>query len=148
LNFRRNRFFPSLKVFNGETYLSLSLGLFSSFFHKGKFFIKNKAVYLVVASFLKKILMYASLTNLILFVQKIPLYLQEILSTLNNPVVSLYKHPFGDEIIDENNFRNEFYFDYFFFLNNKSYGFMKTRKRGRVKRKILKRIVAVNRLTD
>ena len=148
LNFKRSRFFPSLKKLNSDTLTTLSLGLFSSFFYKGKFFIKNKAVYLVVASFLRKILLYSSLSNLIFLIKKTPLYLNEILSTINNPVISLYKHPFRDNLINENKISNNFYFNYFIFLQNKPYGFMKSRKKGRVKRKIMKRVVSVNRITD
>jgi len=148
LNFKRNRFFPSLKLLNGETYLTLSLGLFSSFFHKGKFFIKNKAVYLVLASFLRKILIYSSFKELILFVLKTPIYLQELLSTINSPVINFYKHPFNDTVVNENNFLNRFYFSYFIFSSNKPYNFIKTRKKGRVKRKISKRVTSINRLTD
>lgn len=148
LNFKRSRFFPSLKILNSDTYLTLSLGLFSSFFYKGKFFIKNKAVYLVVASFLRKILLYSGMSNLLFIIQRTPIYLNEILSTINNPVINLYKHPFNENIINENKIKNNFYFNYFIFLKNKPYGFMKNRKKGRVKRKILKRVVSVNRLTD
>jgi len=148
LNFKRNRFFPSLKLLQGETYLTLSLGLFSSFFNKGKFFIKNKAVYLVLASFIRKVLMYASFKELILFVLKTPLYLQELLSTINSPVVNFYKHPFNDSVVNENNSLYKFNFSYFIFSNNKPYTFMKKAKKGRVKRKISKRVVSLNRLTD
>jgi len=36
----------------------------------------------------------------------------------------------------------------FMFFNNKPYGFMKGRKRGRIKRKITKRLVSINNLVD
>lgn len=148
LNFKRNRFFPSIKVLQGETYVTVSLGLFASFFKKGKFFIKNKSVYLVLASFLRKILMYTQMNELMLFVKRTPVYLQELLATIHNPVINFYKNPFGDDTINESILDIKFYFYYFMFITTKPYGFVKTRKKGRVKRKILKRVISINRLTD
>jgi hypothetical protein len=123
--------------------------MFSKFFNKGKSFIKNKSTYLVAAGFLRKILMYSSLEQLILIVKRTPMYLQEILSAINSPVIALYGHPFKSSItIDESKISNNFYFNMFIFLNSRPYSFMKTRKRGRIKRKITKRIVKINKLLD
>jgi len=148
LNFKRNRFFPSIKNTTNTTYVTLSLGLFSSFFQKGKFFIKNKSVYLVLAGFLRKILLYANINNLILFIKHTPIYLQELISSINNPVINFYKNPFTLENVNESFLKNKFYFNMFIFMKNKSYTFLKQKKKGRVKRKISKRVVSINRLVD
>jgi len=125
------------------------LGLFSKFFNKGKSFIKNKSTFLVVAGFLRKMLLYTALEQLLLVVKKTPLYLQEIMTTINSPVISLYKNPFNSSlVVDETLLRNNFYFNTFVFLNSRPYSFLKTRKKGRIKRKITKRIVKINRLVD
>jgi len=137
-----------MQTLKGSIYFNFSLGMFSSFFKKGKFFIKNKQVYLVIVSFIRKILLFSSLDHLFFVVSRTPIYLQEMLVTLNNPVVNFYKHPFADEVIDESFVKNAFDFEMFIFLNSRPYGFVKTRKRGRVKRKITKRIVSINRLVD
>lgn len=147
-NFRRSRFFPDIKTRTSEIYLNLSLGLFASFFKKGKFFIKNKQVFLVMASFLRKILLFCSLGNMTFVVKRTPLYLQELLATLNNPVINLYKSPFSDTVIDESLTRTSFHFRFFIFSTSRPYGFVKTRKKGRVKRKITKRVTLINRLID
>ena len=147
LNYKRSRFFPNIQDMN-KTYLSLSLGMFSKFFNKGKSFIKNKSNFLVIAGFLRKVLTYTSIKNLILIVKRNPLFLQEILSNINQPVISNYKHPFNDNLVDEILFNKPFYFFIFIFINSKKYTFMKIRKKGRVKRKILKKVVKVNKLID
>ena len=147
-NFKRNRFFPDLQTKAGNVYFNLSLGLFAFFYKKGKFFIKNKQVFLVLASFLRKMLLFCSIGNLIFVVKRTPIYLQELLTTLNNPVINLYKHPFYDETVNEGSLKNRFNFKLFLFLTNRPYGFVKVRKKGRVKRKITKRIVSINRLID
>lgn len=148
LNFRRNRFFPSLQSSNHFLYTTFSLGMFSKFFKKGKAFIKNKANFLVIAGFLRKILMYADINDIILMVKRTPLYLTEILSTINSPVVANYKNPFNSDIVDEMRITKNFFYHYFIFFNTRAYGYMKTRKKGRIKRKITKRVVKINRLTD
>lgn len=148
LNYRRGRFFPSIQNTSNHVYTTFSLGMFSKFFKKGKSFIKNKANYLVSAGFLRKILTYASIKDLILLVKRTPLYLTETLTTINSPVIVNYKHPFNSTHVDEMKFSNYFFYHYFIFFNTKAYGFMKGRKKGRVKRKITKRIVKINRLTD
>jgi hypothetical protein len=122
--------------------------MFSKFFNKGKSFIKNKSNYLLLAGFLRKILIFSDIRNLLLLVKRTPLYFNEILSTINTPVIVNYKHPFNSSMIDEITMNNFFFFYYFIFYNTKAYGFMKTRKKGRVKRKITKRIVKINNLVD
>jgi hypothetical protein len=148
LNFKRSRFFPTLRNTSGGTLLTLSLGLFSSFFKKGKFFIKNKSVYLTVVGFLRKILIYINVKQFLLFVKHTPLYLNEMLNMINNPVINFYKNPFTGDLVNENFLLNKFYFNTILFTVNKNYGFMKSRKKGRIKRKITKRITTANRLVD
>ena len=146
--FSRNRFFPALRTLQGETYLSLSLGLFMKFFSKSKSFMKSKSMYLILASFLRKTLLFSSFTTLYFIISKTPVYLKEMMSTLNDPVVSIYRNPFSEDLVDEKSFQTPFRFSMFLFLNNKAYGKVKVRKRGRLKRKITKRLVLLNRITD
>lgn len=148
LNFRRFRFFPNIQNYNGNSFVNLSLGMFSKFFKKGKSFIKNKLNFLVIAGFLRKMLIFINLHNLILIVKHVPMYLQEILSTINNPVIVNYQNPFTGSQVDEIFLQKRFYFFMFIFSLSKSYSFLKQKKKGRVKRKITKRIVKVNRLVD
>jgi hypothetical protein len=132
-----------------ELYVSLSLGLFSKFFKKGKSFIKNKSNFLTCAGFLRKVLLFSSIRDIILVVKRIPMYLPEILTTINTPVIANYQNPLDKAlVVDEMVLREFFYFHFFIFLGSRPYSFMKVKKRGRVKRKITKRIVKVNRLID
>ena len=76
------------------------------------------------------------------------MYLQEILGLLNSPATTPYKHPFTDDIINEGVQNYICFFRMFIFVSNRPYGYVKIRKRGRVKRKIMKRIVSINRMVD
>lgn len=149
LNFPRNRFFPNFKTIRGETYTFLSLGMFSKFFTKNKSFFKTKQMYLILASFLRKILLFASIKFLYLLITNIPTYVKEIMSTINNSVINHYKNPFNEEnFINEKNTINPFKFSFFMFINNKPYGKVKVKKKGRLKRKITKRLTQMNRVLD
>jgi len=148
LNFTRNRFFPVIRTLHGESYVTLSLGMFSKFFKKGKFFIKNKLVFLLVASFIRKILLFSSIKKLILFIKKTPLFFKEILSRINDSAPDIYDHPFTKEKVNEKLLKNPFRFTMLIFINNKAYGFLKKKKKGRIKRKIAKRLILLNRVLD
>ena len=154
LNFTRNRFFPSVRsFFKGNVYITLSLGLFSKFFLKPKCFTKSKTVYLTTAAFLRKVLLYCSLPHLYLFINKTPKYFNEILAKINEPAIPIYKNPFPNpnnpnQLINEYERVNTFAFSALMFFNNKKYGLVKMRKRGRLKRKIFRRLVSSNRVLD
>jgi hypothetical protein len=148
LNFTRNRFFPTLRTVLGETYFFLSLGLLSKYLLKGKSFTKSKTVFILLASFLRKVLLFSSFKNLYLFINKTPLYFKEIMSTINDSVVNIYKNPFTDNLITEKDIPNPFNFPVIVFTNNKPYGFMKAKQKGRLKRKISRRLTVINKVLD
>ena len=147
-NFKRNRFFPTLRTIKGESYVFLSLGMLAKFFQKNKSFLKTKTMYLLLVSFLRKILLFSSFKALILTISRVPVFLKEILNTLNDPVTNLYKNPFNDKLVSEKTIINPFKFSLIMFINNKPFGKIKLRKKGRLKRKISKRITLLNRLVD
>lgn len=149
LNFPRNRFFPSFRTLKGETYTFLSLGMFSKYFTKNKSFFKTKTMYLLLAGFLRKMLLFSSLKFLYMIVTKTPAFLKEIMSSINSPVVSNYKNPFNSDInINEKLVINPFKFSFFLFINNKPYGKVKVKKKGRLKRKVTKRLTKMNKVLD
>lgn len=148
LNFTRGKFFPTLRTIEGESYFFLSLGILAKFLQKGKAFTKSKTVYLLLASFLRKVLLFSSFKNIYLFINKTPLYFKEIMSTISDPVISIYKNPFSSQLINEKDINNPFSFPLIIFTNNKSYGFMKVKQKGRLKRKIARRLTLINKVLD
>ena len=151
LNFKRLRFFPlSRPHTSGDTIFTTSLGCIARFLNKGKSHTKKKSVFLLVASLLRKILLYTGLSDMHLYINRIPLYFQEILNQIYTPTKSLYYHPFFQQkLVDESddNIRS-FDFKYVSFINTKSYGYIKWKKKGRLKRKITKRVFSINRVID
>ena len=76
------------------------------------------------------------------------MYFKEIMSTINDPVVSIYKNPFSNQLMNEKEINNPFSFPLIIFTNNKSYGFMKEKQKGRLKRKIARRLTLINKVLD
>jgi hypothetical protein len=148
INYKRRNFFPNISSNKGNVWVTTSLGMFSKMLNKGKSFIRNKSIYLMCGMFLRKVIIYASIKNLTLYIKNQPLYLNEILSSLFKPVVSLYKHPFTGSLIDEKKKLTNFKFNNLIFIQNKSYTYYKTKKRGRLKRKIMKRLIKINNVLD
>jgi hypothetical protein len=77
-----------------------------------------------------------------------PIHLQEILSAIYRPSTTIYKNPFGSKIIDEREMQLDLKFPYMLFTHNKPYGPIKRKKRGRLKRKITKKLKLINRIED
>ena len=148
LNFKRLRFFPVIRTTKNTVFASLSLGLLAKFFQKGKFFLKSKIVYLVTAIFLRKILLFSSFTNLILLVNKKPRYFNEILNSITTSGITTYEHPFQNTTVNEVSRPTRFTFPYIVFTHNKPYGKIKNKQKGRLKRKISKKIVQINKILD
>ena len=148
LNFKKSRFFPSLTNLKGRLFSTMSLGMFSKFFNKGKSFIKNKSVFLLVAGFLRKLILFSEIQGAMLLIKRVPLYFKEIISAIYDPVVSFYNSPFTGRVVNEALISNSFKFTSFMFFNNKPYGDVKNKQKGRLKRKITKRLISLNRMVD
>lgn len=149
LNYKRFRFFPLIRDSYGQTLFNCSLGIMSKFLNKGKSFTKKKAVYLLLFSLIRKVLLYSKIGNMILVLNRTPKYLQEFMSTLNTPSVSIYSNPFKPtNLLSESNKDTYFDFKYVQVLTSKSYGYIKIGKKGRLKRKISRRVLLSNRVLD
>ena len=99
INFKRNRFFPFIKKDNEmDTIINSSLGMISNFFSKKKCFLRSKTAYILLSSFLRKILIYSNFSRIILKIQKKPIYLIEIMKCILQPSKKLYKYPYNNTV--------------------------------------------------
>ena len=148
--FTSNRLFINLLNFSGKNYTSLAVGLFLKFFKNKKSFKKNKLIKLLLVKYLRKLLIVAGVKNLYLYVQKKPLFFQELCKTLTTPLVNSFINPLTSLSINENLILKSqpFYIRYLFFKNIKPYNIMCLPRKGRLKRKIMRRIIRTNRISD
>jgi len=148
----RNRFFPQLStILTGKTIFNVTLGIISNYFSKKKNFLRSKASYLMLATYIRRLLIAMSLLNLNLTIKGVPIYLSAILKHILSRSNVIYKSPFKNsklinEVEDNRNFT--IHFAYVVFINSKSFGLVKNKKKGRLKRKIMKRVVANNNMLD
>ena len=117
-------------------------------FLKPKSFKKSKTLYLLVGSFLRKIFLYTDLYRFNLCVKRKPLYLQEIVNSFFNPSTSIYKHPFNQSLVFEKYLKLSFKIPYYIFISNKNFSYQKPKLKGRLKRRIKKRLVKINNVLD
>jgi hypothetical protein len=125
-----------------------SLGLFTKFFEKKKAMKKNKLIKLLVIKYFRKLLVVADIWKIVLFVKKNPALLPELLNMFQQPVFLLDPNKTKKKTATSKIKFNAPRFIYCFFMENKSYVLNKLKKKGRIKRKITKKLVAKNKLTD
>ena len=149
LSFKKSRLFITLKNFFKKNITSLSSGLFIKFFEKKKSFKKNKTIKLLMIKYLRKLLIISKITTLALLVKKTPIFLTELLNLMNTPISHKFLNPIDGKLTEEDlKSFTSFKFLYFIFLQNKSFCKNKLRLKGRIKRKILRKITLENRLAD
>jgi len=106
-------------------------------------------VYLALASFFRKLLIFSGIKRFFLQINRTPKYFLEILNTILEPVINFYRNPFNsNKFINEQQWSPSFFFHSVIFTNPKPYGKVKVKQKGRLKRKINSRIITINRVLD
>jgi len=149
LSFKKKKLYINLQNNNKKNYLSISTGLFIKFFEKRKSIKKNKAIKLLMVKYLRKLFIISKISTLILIIKKTPLFVNELINFLNTPIAHKYINPIDQKIIDEStNKYLSIRFFYFIFTENKNFSKNKTPAKGRIKRKILRKITFENKIID
>lgn len=149
LNFNPGRLYINLTDRKGKNYLSLSVGLFLKFFNKKRSLKKNKTLKLLLIKFLRKLLIVTGIKNISLFIKKTPVFISEILRFLMAPIPTPFLDPINNtQITEQDQIKTQFNIRYMYFLKSKSYTTMKNKQKGRLKRKIARRIIMSNRISD
>jgi len=148
-NFRHNRFFISILNSKGRLYTSLSVGLFLKFFQNKKSLKKNKLFKLLLTKYLRKLLIITNIKNVYLYIKKTPTHIYEICNLLISPLPKPFFNPLkGVNVVESENKHHNFNIMYMFFQKTKSFTSMKVCRKGRLKRKIQKRIIKLNQTKD
>lgn len=149
LTFRSNRLFVNVLNSKKKNFLFVSTGFFIKYFEKKKSFKKGKAVKLLIAKYLRKIFLLSRVSNLFLIVKNNPTFLLEILSFLNSPIIHKFADPIAHKIIEEKNTDICLLkFLSFIFLKNVNFSNNKVKKKGRIKRKIFRKLVLKDKIVD
>jgi len=141
--------FVNLQDARQRNYFSLTLGLFLKFFKNKKSLKKNKAFKFLMIKYLRKLLIVSGIRNIHFFVRKTPIFFQELLGLLTRPLVKPFMNPLNGALVLEEpgSFYNLNVIS-FIFQHNKSFATRKIRRKGRIKRKIRRRLYRSNRVSD
>jgi hypothetical protein len=155
LNFKRNKFFPAVlgvdaKTPKRTTLLSLSLGVLNKAHGLKKSLKTAKPSYLRLSEFLRNCLLSLGKTNVDFLVRGTPKYLKELLSEFLKKSDKNVENPFaaGSLLGSRLLLGHSISTNDLTFSAPYPYKSQKVKKKGRVKRKILKKVVKVNRMVD
>lgn len=139
-----------LDPFLRRNHFSLTPGLLIKYLEgKRKGAKKSLSVKLLLVRFLRKILIVSRVDSLALIMKGVPLHGLQLFSFLNKPLSHIIRDPITRKPIDETgDDYKKFSYQALHFLKPKPYGYQKTRKRGRVKRKIRRKIISAARVID
>jgi len=149
--FSRHKFFISLSdPIRKRNYFSLTTGLLLKYFEDRKKSIKKTLpLKLTLVRFLRKLLLLSGLSLFNFWIRGVPLFLPQLFNFLNKPLPTPIVDPFNHKIINElEHTYTNFTFNSLIFWKSKSFGFQKTKKKGRIKRKIRRKIVSEARVLD
>lgn len=152
-NFKKHYLYITLLDNRNNIMFSLHTGLFLKFFNYKKSLKKSKSLKIILIRYLRKLLLLSRVNNFTLYVQQTSDQLNKLLQILQKPINHAFTDPLTGQLINEEidnagKKRQLFNFLYIVFLKNKPYGVMKTKKTGRLKRKIRRLIIKANRIID
>jgi hypothetical protein len=147
LSFCKNKLYINLQGLTRKTYAILTAGFFIRFYERKKSLRKSKAVRVLMARYLRKLLLVIQVRALTLVVKKNPKFFLEFMNILYTPLTHQLTDPLTGLTFDD--VRGlVFKIPYFIFYSNKSYSFNKGASVGRIKRKVLRRLVYMNKVID
>ena len=144
-----------VKSADHKTHFFTTPGLVIRYFQGKKSLKKNKALKYLMARFLRKVLLVLKLESVGLITKGVPVHLERILNALFKPLSHPFTDPITGDVINESesvpSSRTSpptINISSITFLAPKPFSYQKTRKRGRVKRKIRRKLVRLNKVID
>ena len=135
-----------------RTHLFVAPGLFLKYFERKKALKKNRSMKFLMMRFLRKVLLSLGLKSVGIITRGVPLHIDAMLSSLFKPLSHPFLNPLTGEIINEADSEKvkskNIFINSILFLAPRPHAIQKTRKRGRIKRKIRRKLVRTNSLID
>jgi hypothetical protein len=143
LTFKKHQLFLNFwKNKSKKTFLYVSMGLISKTWIENKSFRKNKILKYFMAKQIRRILLLLSVRSINILVKSTPTHLQEFMHYLFLIEKTPLYNPFRQDWIPTYRLRRTaFRISYIYFSSLKPFNTLKTRKRGRIKRKIRRKIL-------
>ena len=151
MRFNRQRLTLSLlDPFQSRNHFSLRPGLLLKYLEgKRRGAKRTLPLKLLLIRFLRKLLLVSQVRSVRLFVKGVPLHFTQLFTFLNRPLPYTLFDPVTRRTIDETGDSYlKLTYHLLFFTKSKPYGYQKLRKRGRVKRKIRRKVISSARVID
>nr|ASY95739.1 hypothetical protein [Stylonychia lemnae] len=148
--FKNRRLLLNLQDESTKNLFYFSPGFFIKFFEKKKSLKKNKSLKMLSARYLRKLYIFTKIKYSIFHIKKTPVGFLEFLSSLNTPIIHKFNDPFTNKLVEEKSNPNQPLVNviYFIFSRNIDFSSNKIRKKGRIKRKITRKLVLENSISD
>ena len=132
-------------------YLSLFPGFFLKFYKNRRPLKRTKLFKVLLVKFLRKLLIIGNVKTFNIVINRSPTLFVELYKLFITPNIVPYKmpnkkQPYVDSVV--NNSSNVFTARKFIFSRTKFYGLFKERRRGRLKRKVARRLIKKNSILD
>ena len=149
-NFKNRKLHISLQTSSPHyIYFTLSPGLLLAKFFLKKSLKKKNKIKILSTRFLRKLLLLLEITLVSVRVRGLPFGFGQYLRQLYTPVIHNFLNPFSNLILNDT-FSSKTQVQVISFLLKKGAPItqLKTRRRGRIKRKVLRKLIHNNSLTD
>ena len=148
--FKNNhRLYINIQNHKNLNFFFLSQGFFLKFFEKKKSLKKKKTFKLLLARYLRKLYLIVRFPYSVFLFKKTPTALPEILNIMNSHIIHKFNNPVNDKPVHEVKYsHNLLNILYFVFFKNTDFSKNKIKKKGRVKRKITRKLVLENSIVD
>ena len=161
LKFKKAYFYVTLLDSQNRIFFSLHTGMFLKFFNYKKSLKKSKSFKILLIRYLRKLLIVTGINNFNLVIRWTSNHLSKLLHILQKPIPHAFVDPLTRTTVLEQSIKLKqgaadpyrktqpvFNFVYIVFVKTKPYGTMKTKKIGRIKRKIRRKVMKLNKISD
>ena len=132
-----------------HNYLSLTPGLLIKGFDYKKSLKRSLSLKLLLIRFLRKVLITLGIKNLYLMLKGTPVKLSRFIHALFKPIPHIFLNPLKEAVYDEVTHEAfPFKIEGATFTKTLLFGKHKLKKKGRVKRKILRKLILKNNVSD
>lgn len=146
---RSNKPILSLQDRHNKTLLHLYSGIFIKFYEKRKSLRKSKLVTITMFNYFRTVLMFSHYRQFMVVLKGRTPFVQELFLVLSQKPKTLLANLTPEELdLLREQVGRPFSFCYLLYFHNQPYCFFKTRSRGRIKRKIRRRLVRQVGATD
>ena len=103
---------------------------------------------ILLMKYIRKLFIVSGIISFELFINRTPILLEELINALCNPTGTFFTNPLNNYNYDDTVEKTTFNFMGIYYITPRPYGVKKGPKKGRLKRKIMRRLIRMNKVLD